>query len=209
LKGSGLPLPFLFAEPIDETTMTRIETERLLLRPPEKSDLPNIVTLLNDFQVSRMLARVPYPYRMNHALGWFSRVNRNGGERVFAVCLDGQAIGMVGFQHKAGRPTLGYWLGRPYWGRGLMSEAVRAVIAWYFERHDAPVLFSGAFEDNPASLGVQRKMGFQVTGSRSLDCAATGAARPEIQTRLSREAFTGCLQAQADGRLTAARKQAR
>lgn len=197
--------------------MTRIETERLLLRPPEKADLPAIVALLNDFQVSRMLARVPYPYRMDHANGWFSRVNKRGGERVFAICLDGQAIGMVGFQDKAGEPTLGYWLGRPYWGRGLMSEAVTAAIAWYFECHEAPVLFSGAFEDNPASLGVQRKMGFQVTGSRSLGCAATGAARPEIRTRLSREAFAACLQARAaaaadrrlTGLLTTGRKQAR
>jgi len=192
--------------------MITIETERLLLRPPEKSDLPAIVTLLNDFQVSRMLARVPYPYRMDHAAGWFSRVNRRGGERVFAICLDGQAIGMVGFQDKAGEPTLGYWLGRPYWDKGLMSEAAKAAIAWYFERHDAPALFSGAFEDNPASLGVQRKMGFQVTGSRLLDCVAVGAARTEIRTRLSREAFAGRVEAQAgaiDGRLTAGRKQAR
>lgn len=192
--------------------MTRIETERLLLRPPEKSDLQTIVALLDDFQVSRMLARVPNPYRMDHARGWFVRVNRGAGERVFAICLNGQAVGMIGFHVRAGRPTLGYWLGRAYWGRGLMSEAVSAAIAWFFDHHDAQFVYSGAFEDNPASLHIQRKVGFEVTGIRPLDCAATGVARPETRTRLSREAFAGSLQLQrADGAnrpLTVLRKQA-
>jgi RimJ/RimL family protein N-acetyltransferase len=192
--------------------MTRIETERLLLRLPEKGDLPAIVALLNDFQVSRMLARVPYPYRTKHAEGWFARVNRQGGERVFAICLEGQVIGMIGFQNKTDRPILGYWLGRPYWGRGLMTEAVSATVAWFFARHDTPFVYSGAFEDNPASLRIQQKVGFEVTGSRPLDCAATGVARRETRTRLSREAFAGCFQAQTMGGparpLTALRKQA-
>ena len=112
-----------------------------------------------------------------------------GSERVFAIVLDGQAVGMVGFQDKAGEPTLGYWLGRPFWGRGLMSEAAGGAVDWYFGAYGSAALFSGAFEDNPASLRIQEKLGFEVTGSAPLDCAATGEARPEVKTRLTRETF--------------------
>ena len=195
-------------------TMTTITTGRLLLRPPARQDLPAIAGLLDDPAVSTMLARVPHPYTMEHAEGWFATINGpdGGRERVFAIVLNGHAVGMVGFQDKAGEPTLGYWLGRPFWGRGLMSEAVRAAVAWYFGETGETELFAGAFDDNPGSLRIQEKLGFDVTGSALLECLATGEARREIRTRLRREAFAR-LQAEkssfANGPpLTGARKRA-
>jgi RimJ/RimL family protein N-acetyltransferase len=194
--------------------MTTIKTERLLLRPPEPADLPVITGLLDDLPVSRMLARVPHPYRLEHAEGWFARVNNgpNASERVFAVCLDGRPVGMVGFQDRDGEPTLGYWLGRPYWGRGLMSEAVQAAVGWFFENRQEAMLYSGAFEENVASLRIQEKTGFEITGSAQLECVATGEWRPEIRTRLSRDAFRSARAGNPSAAaqpLTAGTKQAR
>jgi len=174
-----------------DETMTTIATGHLLLSAPAEQDLASIASLLADIDVSRMLARVPHPYTLEHAEGWFAKINvpGAGGERVFAIALDGQPVGMVGFQDKGGEPILGYWLGRPFWGRGLMSEAARAAVEWYFDEYDDAALFSGAFEDNPASLRIQQKLGFEVTGSALLDCLATGEPRPEVRTWLARETF--------------------
>ncbi|HMB46867.1 MAG TPA: GNAT family N-acetyltransferase [Afifellaceae bacterium] len=194
--------------------MTEVTTQRLLLRPPDEADLPAIAGLLDDVAVSRMLARVPHPYRLDHAQGWFATINRQGagGERVFAVTANGKAIGMIGFQRKRREPTLGYWLGRPYWGRGLMSEAVQAAVHWFFSESDEAALYSGAFRDNPASLRIQEKLGFEVIGSAPLDCMALGRARTEFKTRLDRETFAGLVAENSGARwsppLTAEPKQA-
>jgi RimJ/RimL family protein N-acetyltransferase len=184
--------------------MTEVKTQRLLLRPPEEADLPAIAGLLDDLAVSRMLARVPHPYRLDHAQGWFATINRQGAgsEQVFAVTRKGEAIGMIGFQRKLLEPTLGYWLGRPHWGRGLMSEAVRAAVHWFFSESDEAALFAGAFRDNPASLRIQEKLGFEVIGSAPLDCMALGKARTEVKTRLDRENFAGLAVGNSGARLS-------
>lgn len=170
--------------------MMEISTERLVLRPPEERDLAGIAELLDDLAVSAMLARVPHPYRLDHAKAWFALVQRGDGEGpVFAISTGGDAIGMIGFRDQNGEQTLGYWLGRPHWGLGLMTEAARAAIGWFFGNNDEDEIFAGAFTDNPASLRVQRKLGFEPIGESQLECLATGQARLETKTRLSRETF--------------------
>ncbi len=170
--------------------MLEIRTENLVLRPPAEQDLAPTSAMLADLSVSRMLARVPHPYRLKDAQAWFAMVERGDREAlIFAISTGGPAIGMIGFKQERGENSVGFWLGREYWGRGLMSEAARAAIAGFFNRFDCDALHAGAFEDNPASLRVQQKLGFEIVGSGPLFCLATGEERLEIKTRLSRETF--------------------
>ena len=173
--------------------MTKIATDRLLLRDPAERDLPVFAELAGDIAVSGMLSRVPHPYTIDDARAWFRRINEPGSEdwQIFAVALGDNAVGMIGFRNRAGEPSIGYWLGKPYWGRGYMSEACAAAVGWFFDKHDADALYSAAFEDNPASLRIQEKLGFAVTGSAMEECLATGKARLELKTRLDRDVFCG------------------
>lgn len=163
-----------------------ITTARLVLRPHRMSDAEAIAQSLNDFQVSRMLARVPAPYDRQDASEWLSVATTDLNEGwAFAITAgDDVHIGCVSFERGNGGWELGYWLNRFYWGRGYMSEAVHAATARFLMRMPGTDIRSGIFADNVASLRVQEKAGFGITGCSDLFCVARGAMVPHIETRL-------------------------
>jgi RimJ/RimL family protein N-acetyltransferase len=166
-----------------------LHTPRLLLRPPLLGDAPNIARYLNDFAVAGNLSRVPYPYRLSDAKAWIRtwRPDRPAAETGFTLELPGEgAIGHVGFHPDAQGTVIGYWLAQQFWNRGLMSEAVRAALDWYFATTDAQNLASGVFHFNRASLAVQKKLGFVETGTSTRLCLARGEEVRHIDTELTR-----------------------
>ena len=95
-----------------------LETERLLLRPPKATDISRFVPLLDDFEVSKNLARVPYPYTEDEGCAFIVRAANGWATREdlpFAVLrkADAAYIGMCGV-HPARGWEFGYWFGRPY-----------------------------------------------------------------------------------------------
>ena len=91
---------------------------------------------------------------------------------------------------------LGYWLMRPAQGRGLATEAARAVLAELFLRSDKPVI-SGYFSDNARSGNVLRKLGFRETGRGQETCRALGVEREHAYLELTREDFVAALPVEA------------
>lgn len=173
---------------IEETP--RIETRRLLLRAPAASDADRIALLAGDLDVARMTTSMPHPFHRHHAESFLGRVEALDPAReiVFAIDLDDQGlIGVVGFHPTsvlgphAGRsrhvgPEIGYWLGRPFWGRGLATEAVAGTLSWAKKVWRRRMVVSGHFADNPASGRVLEKTGFLYTGEvQPRHCAARGA----------------------------------
>ncbi len=143
-----------------------IDTDRLVLRRPEAADATRVACFLADHGVSRMVASVPHPYPKSAADGWLMllRARRGlGHDHVFAVELAGEGlIGMIGAHRQdAGGHEVGYWIGRPYWGEGFATEALRGFVA---EAQSLGELEAGHFVDNPASGRVLEKAGFVYTG---------------------------------------------
>lgn len=168
--------------------MSALETARLALRRPQSADAAAIAAILSDHAVARMLSRVPQPYHLGDAQDWLKRVERPvPGVAHFAVTRPGgPMIGMVGIDRRNGAPHLGYYLARPFWGQGLMGEAVAAVIAWHFGNPDAETLRSGVFVDNAASLRLQEKLGFRVVGRSDVFSQARNAMVGHVDTVLAR-----------------------
>lgn len=159
-----------------------LETRRLLLRSPVLEDVDRIAALANDPQVARMLARMPHPYLPEHAeefLGACQAMDP-ATDRVFAIELEDEGlVGVIGLNPFEGGSELGYWIGRPYWGRGLASEAVEAVLAWARRVWKRRYILATHFTDNPASGRVLCKAGFLYTGQVVLrDCRARGEQVP-------------------------------
>ena len=173
-----------------------LTTARLTLRPPEISDALAVTRYLNNFAVAGNLATVPYPYCVSDAQNWLSRQSgRPPQETGFALDLEGAGyVGQVGFHQERGGATLGYWLGEPFWYRGLMTEAVTAVVAWYFSAVPDAKILSGVFHFNKASLAIQKKLGFVVTATSRRHCLARGEEVRHIDTELTRAAWTERLQ---------------
>lgn len=172
----------------------RIETDRLLLRPLEVADAPRLVEALADWQVVKWLAVVPWPYTAEDA-AWFIAANapggslREAGERTWVLApRDNPArlLGVMGFGEE-----LGYWLASDAWGRGLATEAARAVLAAHFGDPGAGDVTSGWFDGNERSERVLLKLGFEEVGVRTRGCLARGEDVASHEMCLTRAGFLG------------------
>lgn len=166
-----------------------LNTERLVLRPPRPGDAESVARHLSNFAVAGNLVRVPFPYTIQDARAWLARQQLDAppGQTGFAISRNGDDyIGQVGFHPEPEGIMIGYWLAEPYWGQGIMTEAAATAIAWYFDVTGAPILRSGVFDFNAASLAVQRKLGFVETGTSVRRCLARNADVRHIDTELTR-----------------------
>jgi RimJ/RimL family protein N-acetyltransferase len=141
----------------------RIETRRLVLRAPIRGDVPALVMLGNNPNVAKMLRRLPSPYTRADAIAFVEIFAQRADERPYAITLDGAFIGVVGFTfHADAPPELGYWLGEPHWGKGLMTEAVAGLLEAARNTGAFPEVQATARAENAASLRVLEKAGFRV-----------------------------------------------
>ena len=162
-----------------------IKTRRLVLRELKDSDAPELARLAGDWDVARMCARIPHPYGEDDAKQWFATHDKGRAEATafpFAIANahDG-VIGAISLERRDAEdvPTLGYWLGKPFWGRGYATEAGAALLAHAAEDIGAREFRSEHFEENAPSGAVLQKLGFRYTGDvRAMHCLARGAKVP-------------------------------
>jgi len=149
-----------------------LQTPRLALRAFRLTDAPVVRELAGDVDVARNTLNIPHPYGREDAEAWIAS-HPNQLERREAVTYavtrppEGGLVGAVGLildlDHD--RAELGYWIGRPYWGRGYATEAARAVVAWGFESLGLNRIHASHFPRNPASGEVLRKLGMRHEGT--------------------------------------------
>jgi RimJ/RimL family protein N-acetyltransferase len=108
----------------------------------------------------------PQPYTMEDAARWISRAGSEEPVTSFAIVVDGEAVGGIGIvlQQDVFRRSaeIGYWLGEDFWGRGIVTQAVRALTEYAFSNFDLCRIYAGVFEWNPASMRVLEKCGYQL-----------------------------------------------
>jgi RimJ/RimL family protein N-acetyltransferase len=148
-----------------------VETERLVLRPFELSDAPRVKLLAGDRDIAATTLNVPHPYEDGMAEKWIgSHQERFDKEEevVFAITLKagGELIGAIGLILKRDheKAELGYWIGKPYWGRGYCTEAARAVLRYAFTDLRLNRVHAYQFRHNPASGRVMQKLGMRHEG---------------------------------------------
>jgi RimJ/RimL family protein N-acetyltransferase len=164
----------------------KIETKRLVLRAPMRGDVPDLVRLADNKNVSSKLARMPSPYSRADAVGFIEIFAQRADERPYAITLDGHLIGVVGFSfHEDEAPELGYWLGEPHWGKGYMTEAARALIDVAHPTHQYDRIVARALADNEGSLHVLEKLGFHRLSKAKAKKPERGAP-PIVQLELER-----------------------
>jgi len=160
-----------------------IETRRLVLRAPTANDALRIAKLGNDFGVCSMTTRMPFPYGVGDARDFVETAEDQDRARdnTFVIAHDGEGVvGAIGFHKPQGEPLeLGYWIGRPYWGRGFATEAAEAALQWARSWWRRKLVMAGHFADNQASAQVLIKAGFLYTGQvQKRHSRARGATAP-------------------------------
>jgi len=174
-----------------------IRTKRLRLEPVRSEFAPALFAHINDWEVMRWLAAPPWPYALDDMHQWIAHSSAAiaaGRDADYAITLAGLPIGVVGVRGLTVGPELGYWLARPFWGRGFMSEAVEGVIGQLFEQGQA-FLASGVLEGNAASLRIQEKLGFRVVNERYIHARPHGRLMPHLDTVLGRTHWSQLRQA--------------
>lgn len=165
-----------------------IRTGRLTLRRVEARDAEAITAALANYRVAKMLTRVPQPYHLEDAEEWLEQqVSPRSDAWTFAITLGGvrailspaleaangnvsdRLIGLVSIEWRTSDKRtgwhIGYWLDEAHWGKGIMTDAVNAVVARFFSIMMGEVLYSSVMADNPASMKLQGKLGFDITGT--------------------------------------------
>lgn len=142
-----------------------LRLDHCTVRPWADADRAALVRHADDREIWRNLRdRFPHPYTPEAAKQWLAYLAQSDPLTHFAIEVDGAAVGGIGFEigqdvHRRSA-EIGYWLGRTAWGRGIATEAVRAVTAWAFAHHDLCRLEAHVFDWNPASLRVLEKAGY-------------------------------------------------
>jgi ribosomal-protein-alanine N-acetyltransferase len=142
-----------------------------LLRPWRIDDAAALVAHGNNRNVSRNLRdRFPFPYTAADAEAYLAHATQTPHELVFCIEVEGSAGGGIGLHPGDDvyrlSAELGYWLAEPFWGRGIVTEAVQAVVRHGFNLLPLVRIEAGAFSSNPASARVLEKCGFTFEGVR-------------------------------------------
>jgi RimJ/RimL family protein N-acetyltransferase len=158
-----------------ETVVPHLQTSRLLLRPLELADAEQAQLLFPHWEIVRYLSNiVPWPYPPDGAYKFYRDVAlpamERGDEWLWTLRLKtdpGQLIGSISLSK--GENNRGFWLGLPWHGQGLMTEACEAVTDYWFDTLNFPVLRAPKAIANTASRRISEKNGMRMVAREERD----------------------------------------
>jgi RimJ/RimL family protein N-acetyltransferase len=153
--------------------VTILINEQIRLTEIRPSDKPALIEYLREKEIYDHTLRIPYPYTDADADDWLALVakatEQQGRPVQWAIRTGDDALiggcGFDGFQAgKSHRAEIGYWLAKPYWGRGIMTAVVSRACQHAFEEFELVKITAQVFAHNPTSARVLAKCGFQEEG---------------------------------------------
>jgi len=150
------------------------------------SDIPSLVANANNRNVwINLRDRFPHPYTEKDARFFLRSIQHLDRETFFAIAVEGTAIGGIGFrlQDDVERVSaeIGYWLGEPFWGRGIATDAVVAVTKHAIDSYQLTRVFALPFASNAASCRVLEKAGYIVEGRLRRSAVKDGVVLDQLQ----------------------------
>jgi RimJ/RimL family protein N-acetyltransferase len=146
--------------------LPEINTKRLILTELKADDIKDIVNYASNKKISDSTLNLPHPYSEKDAIYWINLAHqglKSGTNYIFAIRLkeDSKFIGGIGLgvQKRFNRAEIGYWIAEPFWGKGIATEATKAIIEFGFKDLGLNKLTSSHLSKNPASGKVMQKSG--------------------------------------------------
>jgi RimJ/RimL family protein N-acetyltransferase len=129
------------------------------------SDLASLVANANNINIANNLRdRFPSPYTEREGRAYLRGIRASRPETSFAIAVDEKAVGGIGYRLQSDvdrvSAEIGYWLGEPFWGRGIVTEALAAVTKYAIDQHGLTRVFALPFASNAASCRVLEKAGY-------------------------------------------------
>ncbi len=188
------------AKPQPVAGFAPLATQRLTLRPLEASDAEAMHRLVNDWEVTRTLAVVPFPYPRELADEWIASTRAElAKETAYSLAITGREgeqetlVGVVSLRldPEARTASLGYWVGRRFWGHGVATEAAGRLARWALANLRLDRITADVATDNTTSTAVLRRIGFRETGIGRKHYVARGCEVPVLRFEATRDDLFG------------------
>jgi len=141
------------------------------LRKWRNSDADSVAKYANNANIANNLRNIfPYPYTIEDAKWYVNSCVSNDEIRqcIRAIVVDGEAVGTIGVFIKndvyCKSGEIGYWLGEPFWNRGIISEAIKQISDLVFQKYNVVRIFAQPYAGNIGSRKVLEKAGFELEG---------------------------------------------
>jgi RimJ/RimL family protein N-acetyltransferase len=163
-----------------------------IIRPWHQDDLKPLVKHANNLNVARNLRDgFPFPYTQQDAKKWLKMVSENREDIILAIEVGGEAAGGIGLHGLKDvyrfNCEIGYWLSEVHWGKGVMTDAVAAMVEYTFTETHWLRLFATIYDFNPSSMRVLEKNGFLKEAIHRKTVMKDGALHDEHLYSLLRE----------------------
>ena len=147
----------------------KLDIPGIAIRSWETGDKGSLAKYANNRKIWLNLKEdFPHPYTEKDAASWIAFMRKQSPQTAFAIANETRAIGGIGFSihenvHRRSA-LIGYWLGEPFWGKGIATDALIKLSEYVFNNFDIARLYAGVFEWNPASVRVLEKAGYLFEG---------------------------------------------
>jgi ribosomal-protein-alanine N-acetyltransferase len=142
-----------------------LHTENLVIKKPSEKHLKSLIKELNNWNISKWLIEVPYPYSIDDAKYWVKKTKQD--QYSLNIYLKNKLIGGVSLsnQRENSKWELGYWIGEEYWGNGYAIEACENLISYFFSNTNNSIIYASHMKDNIKSKKIIIKLGFKLVSS--------------------------------------------
>ena len=141
-----------------------INTLNLVIKKPNTRDIRALVNELNNWNISKWLVEVPFPYSINDANYWIKKTEED--KFSFNIYLKNKLIGGISIANKLGNHKweLGYWIGEEYWGNKYAKEACEGLIIYFFTNTSNDIIYASHMKNNIKSNKIILSLGFKKIG---------------------------------------------
>jgi ribosomal-protein-alanine N-acetyltransferase len=143
----------------------------LILRPWQKQDAQALAAIANNRNIwNNVRDYFPSPYTVADALQWVAKTNTEKPVQNFAIVWQQHVVGGCGCIMKEDvyrkNIEIGYFIGEPFWGKGIATEACRLLCSYIIEKMEMARIEACTFQNNKASMRVLQKNGFYLESMR-------------------------------------------
>jgi len=156
------------------------------IRSWRSSDLESLVKYANNRNIwINLRDRFPHPYTARDGRAFLRHTREQRPETAVAIAVNGEAVGGIGFQLQGDvervSAEIGYWLGEPFWGRGIATEALVALTEYAIAMHGLTRVYAVPFAWNIASCRVLEKAGYVLEGRLRRSAVKDGSITDQVQ----------------------------
>jgi RimJ/RimL family protein N-acetyltransferase len=156
------------------------------IRSWRAEDAAGIVRYANNYKIwVNLRDAFPHPYTAHHAREFIRSVKSRTPETTFAIAVDDEAVGSIGFvlhpDVERVSAEIGYWLAEPFWGRGIVTDALAAMTKYAIDTHALTRIYAVPFASNAASCRVLEKAGYVLEARLHRSAVKNGAITDQMQ----------------------------